>query len=925
VHRWPHLGMVEILAADGGADGVLPDPVGLEGQGSVAARFAAAIVKAKVEDMQEQGTKALPLSVSGCHVERHGTAGALFHVVQFQTSYDFAKVSRLHVDAENTQEVVDPTACTSEGVKEELLLRGVPVVLQAGNSAKVKLVFAYVYREPCPLIHWVLANSRGEQVTLISTIVSNGTEDGGQQQRSMFVFPGGPAEVYTEWAAAEACISATPAADSAKSRVQRRSPASLAPAACSTMDVLQLKALWTSMTVHERIGSMSFGRTLRDLAIRCFAAVAELNLAARRSADLGFYAGFDGLVLVPALEFVPDPGGRPDRPLGMMFGTRLALNPDVPAIVERVLSRAGSARRSVQPPAKWASLLQPLPSSWAGLEAALAALLEQRFIHLLSGIRSRARQSEEETAAAAEGEAEKVSTAERGPSRATRRRRRGNAAVVSAPAEPAAGGPEEAVAQQACEGTLPEEQPPPRAAAEGAELAEAGCEAGPHLDDAEQDEEAGQRQPSTDEDEAQDGPPKVETAVHATPAEPPLVSVESEAVETIQADGEWQRVAPRRRRRPAAQPAAADACVEPPAHPASSSSDRGAAGVQRPMPQDHTPLRRAGSHPSLAGVPEEAEEGGDVLPRIEQLLRGWQASVWIAEAGRDASAADLWQSRRNENASWRLWFLEQHRKAVGHSAGQAQATVAAGEPVLSREEPSCLICAGGCSVGRICRCQPDPWQAPLAPAVTGTSGSCPTSSSGSLSGSNVHSGSDGRSGTDQMLAECFAPPPGMDDEVDGRVYTPWRRLLRGLGPLGGFATASSHAHKAAQRRSENAAWRRWWATHQADGGFQAEQRLADLCFPPTPTSTYPGTPRGELHDGLSDFFPGGMAGPLAPAAAPQLVYLPVPLHLAPQVHQYIQQLLSLEQAAVGTAASEAPGFGLQPACGIAQASMPPLV
>mmetsp|Transcript_107334 Transcript_107334/g.346616 ORF Transcript_107334/g.346616 Transcript_107334/m.346616 type:complete len:251 (-) Transcript_107334:38-790(-) len=204
----------------------------------------------------------------------------------------------------------------------------------------------------------------------------------------------------------------------------------------------------------------------------------------------------------------------------------------------------------------------------------------------------------------------------------------------------------------------------------------------------------------------------------------------------------------------------------------------------------------------------------------------------------------------------------------------------------------CLKCAGGCQIGKICTCHPNPWQpSPVLGAGLGggSSGALQSSSGGTSSGSNA--GGSG-SGTDQLLSKCFRGPPGL--EVEGAredapgPTTAWSRLLRGhqhpQAPASSVYGAPLHANVAARRRHENAAWRHWWAAHQrGEGGALPGELPAHLLFPPTPTSTYPGTPRGDEPS------PFGCFG--QPLVAP-VVYFPVPVHLAVYVQQFLETLLA---------------------------------
>lgn len=298
--------------------------ISLEDPQSVEFRLSAAIMRAKVEALQEQGFKALPLSATRFRKACYGPAQALFHLCSFQTSYDFTKISRLHVDGDNTQEIVDPTK------SEQCSLRAVPVVLQPANLSSMKFVFVYIYKERCPLVNWVLENVRGSRTTLISYTAdlpqASPEGDAAQQRCSMYVFPGSPEEVYATWSAARACSAKVETLNTAEPPGKSTSTMNYCPSTEFSMALL--KAVWAKMTVNERVQSMSFGKDLQALVSRCHTICGELGAATRMTASLGLHTGFKDLALVPALEFVPGHDRSVQLPAGMMFSAALVLRPD---------------------------------------------------------------------------------------------------------------------------------------------------------------------------------------------------------------------------------------------------------------------------------------------------------------------------------------------------------------------------------------------------------------------------------------------------------------------------------------------------------------------------------------------------------------------------------------------------------------------
>lgn len=289
--------------------------------------------------------------------------------------------------------------------------------------------------------------------------------------------------------------------------------------------------------------------------------------------------------------------------------------------------------------------------------------------------------------------------------------------------------------------------------------------------------------------------------------------------------------------------------------------------------QSQRELRAVASDPVEPGVKENSEGVEARLLAIQRLARGWQSFVWAAEASSDGSRLDLWQARRNENAAWRLEFLERNRRGGPAPAVEADDDVAA---------CSCLACGGP----RLCTCCPDPWR------------HHPQLSSTSAGGSDEPELNDALSidaeevvGLDNDVVHRYstmAAPLGsaLGWAALGKPCTPWRQLL--AQPADAKATSGASASR---RRRENAAWRQWWAAQAAHQHEAAWPEPAFL-FAATPTSTYPGTPRGEADHGHL----------AVQARVEPNVLVPVPQHLVAQVQQYVAQLLAAEAASVGSAA-----------------------
>lgn len=122
-----------------------------------------ALLAAKVESLQQQGIKALPLLAPFCSV---GTlpnldGDAVFHKASLHTRHDLNKVSGLQVDVDNMQEI--------DGSHSRLRL--VPVILHPGQgSTQLVLVFVYQCYEEISSGNWCLASADGHPVTFLSPL-----------------------------------------------------------------------------------------------------------------------------------------------------------------------------------------------------------------------------------------------------------------------------------------------------------------------------------------------------------------------------------------------------------------------------------------------------------------------------------------------------------------------------------------------------------------------------------------------------------------------------------------------------------------------------------------------------------------------------------------------------------------------------------
>ena len=205
-------------------------------------------------------------------------------------------------------------------------------------------------------------------------------------------------------------------------------------------------------------------------------------------------------------------------------------------------------------------------------------------------------------------------------------------------------------------------------------------------------------------------------------------------------------------------------------------------------------------------------------------------------------ASNYWFYRRNENACWRLGFLQSKHSGHAHASPSR----------------ACDVCALG-RAWHICHCVPDPWQ-PL-PEIEPDGNDPQVLLLGALS----------------TLAD--PGPPGLGPRMEDTSL--WRHLLRGTHgfslhgpePISLYPDAPDVA-MAARRRQRNAGWRRWWLVFAKTR--QTEQFPPGL---PTPLS------RGDSYGAcLADTWSQQVVPPCP------TVFIPVPIHLAVKVQQYAEQL-----------------------------------
>jgi len=260
------------------------------------------------------------------------------------------------------------------------------------------------------------------------------------------------------------------------------------------------------------------------------------------------------------------------------------------------------------------------------------------------------------------------------------------------------------------------------------------------------------------------------------------------------------------------------------------------------------------------GTRSTAMEG---FSKLELAARAWEKfAQTVEEEWRNGEGMSSWHARRKENAFSRLSFIEEERSSRGL-------------PTLDwliddLETQSCLRCAQGQNAGRICPCSMRMFDERSGFVING-----PSTSASSEAGADEE--------IDQLDVDwfsppqgLFAPPPGL--EVGPSISTAWRHLLHG--------PPSMVCSQASIVRSQNVAWRRWWEAHHPQGfsgpgPMTRHMGASGVRFQATPTSTSPGTPRLGPQDMADEA-----------TFLTTTVNFTVPLHIAPQVHQFIEDLLA---------------------------------
>lgn len=360
-------------------------------------KLAAAIVASAAESHAQQGVKVLPMQVVACSAERAGPGDKDFiQRVELQTNYDFSRISKLSVDATKKQEV------RSVAQPPQPAFHAVPVILQPGNCEGIRLIFAHFYRMRLPTSQWVLVNSTGQQTALTSSPLlaeqahraSAGGLVGFRHQS--------PRTCRDELQGTCASLNANTSCQEVVQPLHGKDWQGVLRMALSAgelrrhvdglpaMDVstpfghLSLQAIWARLALQERCECLSFiGNGFREVALGTHRAWVDL---VRRTSLTELLDGTSDLTLLRSLEFVPD-RTDPEGPVaGVTFGPDLLLGDSIWSIVRHAQPEWGSQGRVLLPLKQWASLLEPPPASRAALEAALAGLLEQRFLWLAADI-----------------------------------------------------------------------------------------------------------------------------------------------------------------------------------------------------------------------------------------------------------------------------------------------------------------------------------------------------------------------------------------------------------------------------------------------------------------------------------------------------------------------------------------------------------
>merc|ERR1719161_1605507 len=191
-----------------------------------------------------------------------------------------------------------------------------------------------------------------------------------------------------------------------------------------------------------------------------------------------------------------------------------------------------------------------------------------------------------------------------------------------------------------------------------------------------------------------------------------------------------------------------------------------------------------------------------------------------------------------------------------------------------KSDGGCIRCRGGRICG-ICECSPDPWFSTVStPAGFPSIPGLPTENPSTPSEATETAESSGTRATlsDDINHFIFGHPCADEDHDEHQVGTRWRQLL--LGPPPGLTAPEEsigHDEKTHFRRRQNVAWRQWWAMHQNPADYNPNMPT----FAPTPTSTCPPSPGASFKPPFQD-------------VDSSVVYMPVPVELVPEVHQFVE-------------------------------------
>lgn len=313
------------------------------------------VLSCTVDSYKNEGLIALPFEASRCSVLATGPNDEdIFQSVVLKTGYDFSKVTRVFVDSKSTQVLT----CGTE------IVNIVPVVLTPSHNEKTRLIFQYVYTVKCPLLRWVLTNSHGQVVTIMP--VETLSSDGGPQY-SMLAFKCGPDEAQIYANAIVAAINAP----------QAKEAPSVPP-----LDSSDLETFCKNLNTEQWGRFLSWGSECEHITSLCHQTSVVLVDQASQAARIGFGLGstLNGFPLLHAMRFKSGQAG-------------CSFELDTPGLecpwsaLRRVIPDWGGKDRPSLPVEHWASFFDPLPSTWAKYEHALASLLEQRLMALMQKLR----------------------------------------------------------------------------------------------------------------------------------------------------------------------------------------------------------------------------------------------------------------------------------------------------------------------------------------------------------------------------------------------------------------------------------------------------------------------------------------------------------------------------------------------------------